>query len=117
MAHFAEIAAAVMAAGGILAVLIGAAASGGLALRELRRADGSTAFRTFRQGVGRSILLGLEFLVGADILRTVTRIPDLQTLAVLAGIVAIRTVLSFTLEVELGGSWPWQRRARQAPEA
>lgn len=65
----------------------------------------------FRTSLGRSILLGLEFLVAADIINTVAVEPSLRSLAVLAGIVLIRTFLSFSLEVEIEGRWPWQRAA------
>lgn len=63
----------------------------------------------FHSGLGRSILLGLEFLVAADIINTVAVEPTIQSLLVLAGIVLIRTFLSFSLEVEIEGRWPWQR--------
>jgi uncharacterized membrane protein len=72
------------------------------------------AYRALRQSLGRSILLGLEILVAADIIRTVAVEPTLESLAVLAGIVAIRTFLSFSLEVELEGRWPWQRADKNA---
>lgn len=74
------------------------------------RAGGSAAnaYRVYRQRVGRGILLGLELLVAADIIRTVAVAPSFQSVGVLAMIVAIRTFLSFTLEVELEGRWPWQ---------
>lgn len=62
-----------------------------------------------RQGIGRAILLGLELLVGADIIRTVAEVPTLADVAVLGAIVLIRTLLSFTLQVEIEGRWPWQR--------
>ena len=68
----------------------------------------------FRSGLGRSILLGLEFLVAADIINTVAVEPTIESLLVLAGIVLIRTFLSFSLEVEIDGRWPWQKR-RSAP--
>ncbi|MBD0328805.1 MAG: DUF1622 domain-containing protein [Thermoleophilia bacterium] len=67
-------------------------------------------FRYYRRGVGRAILLGLEFLVAADIIRTVAVAPTFRGVGVLAIIVAIRTFLSMTLEVELEGRWPWQKR-------
>ena len=67
-------------------------------------------YRRFRQEVGRAILLGLELLVAADIIRTVAIHPTLESVAVLSGIVLVRTLLSFSLEVELTGMWPWQRR-------
>ena len=76
----------------------------------LRRGEAREQYRPYRQGIGRAILLGLEILVGADIIRTVAVDPTFRSAGVLAIIVGIRTVLSFTLEVELEGRWPWQRR-------
>jgi uncharacterized membrane protein len=70
-------------------------------------------FQRYRADVGRSILLGLEFLVAADIINTVAIDPSLESLAVLAGIVLIRTFLSFALEVEIEGQLPWQRGAER----
>ncbi len=72
-------------------------------------ADRSTLVAAFRSGLGRSILLGLEFLVAADIINTVAVEPTIESLLVLAGIVLIRTFLSFSLEVEIDGRWPWQK--------
>lgn len=74
-------------------------------------ASRDTLVAAFRSNLGRSILLGLEFLVAADIINTVAVAPTVQSLIVLAGIVLIRTFLSFSLEVEIEGRWPWQRRA------
>ncbi|WP_089154288.1 DUF1622 domain-containing protein [Micromonospora sp. NBS 11-29] len=68
-------------------------------------------YRAYRQGVGRAILLGLEFLVGGDIIRTVAVSPTFTSVGVLALIVLVRTFLSFSLEVELDGRWPWQDKA------
>lgn len=67
----------------------------------------------FRSDLGEAILLGLEFLVAADIINTVAIEPTLNSLLILAGIVLIRTFLSFSLEVEIKGRWPWQRRGDQ----
>nr|WP_298144428.1 DUF1622 domain-containing protein [uncultured Pseudomonas sp.] len=69
-------------------------------------------YRRFRQDLGRGILLGLEFLVAADIVRTVAMTPTLDDVLVLGVIVLIRTFLSMALEVELEGRWPWQRLPR-----
>jgi len=69
-----------------------------------------TAYRVYRQQVGKAILLGLEFLVAADIIRTVAVAPSFRGVGVLAVVVAVRTFLSFTLDVELEGRWPWQKR-------
>lgn len=77
--------------------------------RTVRGADKGRRVAEFRSDLGRSILLGLEFLVAADIVNTVAIRPTLESLAVLAGIVLIRTFLSFSLEVEIEGRWPWQR--------
>ncbi|MEW9854961.1 DUF1622 domain-containing protein [Novosphingobium sp. M1R2S20] len=66
-----------------------------------------------RSSLGRAILLGLEFLVAADIINTVAVQPSLTSVAVLAGIVAIRTFLSFSLEMEIEGRLPWKRRSRR----
>ena len=68
------------------------------------------AYVGYRRDLGRAILLGLEFLVAADIINTVAVDPTFESVGVLAGIVAIRTFLSFSLDVEISGRWPWQRR-------
>ncbi len=62
-----------------------------------------------RHGLGRGILLGLEFLIAGDIIRTVAATPTFTSVGVLAIIVLIRTFLSFELELEIDGRWPWQR--------
>ena len=67
----------------------------------------------FRKTLGRSILTGLELLVAADIIRTVAVEPTLQSVLVLGLIVIIRTFLSFSLEVEIDGRWPWQKVAAE----
>lgn len=67
-------------------------------------------FKEARQKLGRGILVGLEFLVAADIIHTVAVDLSFQTVGVLSLIVLIRTFLSFTLEVELTGNWPWQNK-------
>jgi len=73
------------------------------------------AYERLRADLGRGILLGLEFLVAADIIGTVAVTPSFESLGVLAAIVLIRTFLSFSLEVEIEGRWPWQRRSAGAP--
>lgn len=83
------------------------------AARILRGGNRDEAVANFRSSLGRAILLGLEFLVAADIINTVAVEPTLLSVAVLAGIVIIRTFLSFSLEVEIEGRWPWNRRKGQ----
>tara|TARA_R110000822_G_scaffold6295_13_gene26660 strand:- start:464 stop:841 length:378 start_codon:yes stop_codon:yes gene_type:complete len=74
-------------------------------------------FREVRQRLGRGILLGLEFLIAADIILTVAIDLTFESVGVLALIVLVRTFLSFTLEVELTGSWPWQGSSQAKDES
>ncbi len=76
-----------------------------------------TLFRAFRHHLARGILLGLEFLVGADIINTVTLDMSFRSIGVLAVVVLIRTFLSFTLETEMSGHWPWQEHMVRAGKA
>ena len=95
---------------GILTLVLGLAVAlvrAGRALAGGR--GGGEGYRIVRTVFGRSILLGLEFLVAGDIIRTVAVQPSLQNVAVLGLIVLIRTFLSFSLEVEIDGRWPWRR--------
>lgn len=98
-----------MEAVGVAVMLLGAVLSLVLLGLRHRRHHAVSPYRQFRQDLGRAILLGLEFLVAADIIRTVSEKPTLQGVVVLGLIVVIRTFLSFTLTVELEGRWPWQR--------
>jgi uncharacterized membrane protein len=101
---------------GVLVLIVGALlAVGGFVVRLARRISFRDAYHELRADLGRAILLGLEFLVIADIIGTVAVEPTLQNLAVLAVIVAIRTLLSFALELEVSGRWPWQRRQSSGP--
>jgi len=93
---------------GVAVIVGGAVIALAATVGRVRGTEGG-AYDAFRRQLGRSILLGLEFLVAADIIRTVAVTPTAQSVAVLAGIVAIRTFLSFSLQVEMTGSWPWQR--------
>jgi uncharacterized membrane protein len=98
---------AVIAGGAILAVF--------LTIGKTRDEDGG-AYEFFRRRLGRAILLGLEFLVAADIIRTVAVTPTWQSVVVLGGIVLIRTFLSFSLQLEVTGAWPWQQRSAAAAD-
>lgn len=79
----------------------------------VRARDWRDAYQRYRSNLGRGILLGLELLVGADIISTITAPLTYQSVSLLAGIVAIRTFLSFSLETEIEGCWPWDRASRQ----
>ncbi|WP_040486278.1 DUF1622 domain-containing protein [Lutibaculum baratangense] len=98
---------------GVAVIVTGTAAATARYVRDWLGGDGDEAYRAFRSGLGRAILLGLEFLVAADIINTVAIEPSLDSVLVLGGIVLIRTFLSFSLEVEIDGRWPWQAKARE----
>ena len=94
---------------GVAVIVGGAIMATVLFGRDGRLRTWDAAFRDYRANLGRGILLGLEFLVAADIIGTVAIAPTFQSLGVLATIVAIRTFLSIALEVEIEGHWPWRR--------
>jgi uncharacterized membrane protein len=93
-------------------IIVVAIVGAGIAFARSLTRDGpfDAAFRKPRQSIGRGILVGLERLVAGDIIRTVAIAPTFSSVGVLAVIVAIRTFLSFSLEVELTGHWPWQQK-------
>ncbi len=108
--HLVVASARVVELAGVAVLLLGALLAGGAFARRLsRRVVFQDAYHGLRADLGRAILLGLELLVIADIIGTVAIEPTLQNLGVLAVIVAIRTFLSFALELEVSGRWPWQR--------
>lgn len=95
---------------GVAVLLVGALLAGGVFARSLVRGVPMTeAYHALRASLGRAILLALELLVIADIISTLVLDPTLEALGVLAIIVAIRTFLSFVLELDVSGRWPWQR--------
>jgi uncharacterized membrane protein len=102
---------------GVAAMAIGILVAFGLGIRSWARSkDGKTAFKTLRDAIGLVILLGLEILVAADLVRTVTSTPSLTDALVLAIVVLIRTVLSFSLQVEIEGVAPWKRALLTSPQ-
>ncbi len=102
-------------AAGVAVIAGGVALVSFVALRRLTHRE-PDVYMSFRQQLGRAILLGLELLVAADIIRTVAVAPTIESVLVLGGIVLVRTFLSFSLEVELTGHWPWQA-ARSGEDA
>jgi uncharacterized membrane protein len=112
--HIIESAGGLMDFAGVAVMVLGALVSIPMALRgfQPRRLPAGSAplsfYRSYRQLLGRSILLGLELLVAADIIRSVAITPTFESVGVLAVIVLIRTFLSFSLELEISGRWPWQ---------
>ena len=105
-----EIAGVGILAIGSLAALIGAA-------RSLLHGERHVAYERARQDVGRAILLGLEVLIIADIVQTITIDATIESAVTLALIVLVRTFLSFSLEIELEGEVPWHRRRRDDDRA
>jgi uncharacterized membrane protein len=119
MLQFAIAVARIFEFAGIGAIVVGslvALVKFGLAGVGVRRSDSTEGkpelSSEFRKNLGRSILVGLELLVAADIIRTVSVVPTLENVLVLALIVLIRTFLSMSLEVEISGRWPWQGSER-----
>lgn len=94
---------------GVLIILVGFFASIAQAIRIWPRDGANAAYLSIRSTFGKSILLGLEVLVAGDIILTVALQPTLGNLAVLGLLVAIRTFLAWSLEVEIDGRWPWTR--------
>ncbi|MFO7592334.1 MAG: DUF1622 domain-containing protein [Acidimicrobiia bacterium] len=91
---------------GALIMILGGLYAGVLYTRHCIRSN-TDGFMELRRNLGRAILLGLEVLIIADIIRTIVVEPTLESVGVLGIIVIIRILLSFSLEVEVDGSWPW----------
>jgi uncharacterized membrane protein len=104
------IGAGIMVVGGLLAFV-------DCGLRTLRAGSGEGSYRQLRRRLGQVVLLGLEVLIVGDIVRTIIVDPTLRSVTVLGMIVIIRIVLSFSLEVEIDGVWPWNRRRTGPPES
>jgi uncharacterized membrane protein len=108
--HTAELIGSAFEVAGVAVLVMGSIlAFGRYVVTLIRLRDGPAAFRGLRLYLGRSIVLGLELLVAADIIRSVAIDPTFVTVGVLGLIVLVRTFLSWSLEVEINGEWPWQR--------
>jgi uncharacterized membrane protein len=99
---------------GVGVIVAGFAFAAWRAARQCAVSGTSGAYETMRATFGRSVLLGLEILVAADLIRTIAIEPTLDNLAVLAALVGIRTFLAWALEVEIDGRWPWRREAQSS---
>ena len=95
---------------GVAAILVASLVATLIYVRALRGGKARAAYEQYRANLGRGILLGLEFLVGADIIATVTAPLTWESVGLLGAIVLIRTLLSFSLETEIEGVAPWRRR-------
>jgi len=98
---------AVEATGAAIMIVGGSWALVDYVLSTVRRTGQSNAYRELRQRLGQAILLGLEILIIGDIVRTIIVDPTIDSVTVLGIVVIIRIVLSFSLEVEIDGTWPW----------
>lgn len=98
---------------GVLVVVIGSVFSSVTYLRTVHQLPEGIAYRAYRRQLGRSIILGLEFLIAGDIIRTVIVADTLENVAILGLIIVIRTLLSVTLYLEVEGRWPWQHDEKE----
>lgn len=95
---------------GALAMVVGFVIAVVLGARSLARGNGGAkAFQTLRTTLGGAILLGLEVLVAADLIRTITSKPSIEDALILGLVVLIRTVLSMSIQIEIDGVLPWRR--------
>jgi uncharacterized membrane protein len=101
---------------GVGVILVGLLMAAYQAVVLIARGSSHLAYEKVRSTFGRSVLLGLELLVAGDIIRTVAVDPTIDNLLVLGLLVVIRTFLSWSLEVEIDGRWPWQGAAAAKPE-
>ncbi len=96
-----------------VAVIVGGfLLAAGRFMADYRKLGPKPVFRRFKVGLGRSLLLGLELLVVADVIETITVTPTFASLAFLGILVIIRTAVSWTLTLEVEGRWPWQPAAQ-----
>ena len=120
LAHFPWISAAAhgLELAGIVAIVGGVILATVVYVRQLiGRRDRREAFGRYRANLGRGILLGLELLVGADIITTITAPLTWESVGLLAAIVVIRTFVSVSLETEIDGRWPWRRAEAEGRDA
>ena len=98
---------------GVSVIIIGVAVATLIYLKDVFVVSGENAYTRYRANLGRGILLGLEILIGADIIATIISPLTWESVGLLGLIVLIRTFLSFSLEAEIDGEWPWKRRRRE----
>lgn len=108
MVDFVRLAVLALELAGAVTILLGALVATAALARSYWVNRGEEILQAYRANLGRSILLGLEFLVAGDILKSLVIDPTLDDLVVLAGLILVRTFLSIALGVEINGHWPWQ---------
>jgi uncharacterized membrane protein len=100
---------------GVAILVLGALAS--IVRAVARRETGRKFYRSVRTDFGHTLLLGLEVLVAADIVKTVAVDSTLESVAILGILVLVRTLLSISLDAEIDGVWPWRRRRVELEES
>jgi uncharacterized membrane protein len=108
---FAQTAGKLLDAAGVIVIFGGVILSTfAIVVTAVKRSNIHSTYTVYRHNLGRSILIGLEFLVAGDIIRSVAGTPNLDSVIVLAIIVIIRSLLGVEFEMEIEGRWPWQRK-------
>jgi uncharacterized membrane protein len=102
---------------GVAVIISGVVAASVWSVRQIYQGEWNGAFRSYRANLGRGILLGLEFLIAADIIGMVAIVPTFERLGILGLIIVIRTFLSFSLQIEIEGRWPWRRHNAELDDA
>jgi uncharacterized membrane protein len=97
---------------GVSVLVLGFLISVGRYLRHYRHMAKPDLIQEFKRGLGRTVIIGLEILVAATIVKTVTKEATLISVGLLAGMIAVRTILSWTMVLEMDGHWPWQSGPR-----
>ena len=96
----------------VTVLVLGFLISVGRYLRHYRHMATPDLVQEFKRGLGRTVLIGLEILVAATIVKTVSKVPTLVSVGLLAGIIIVRTILSWAMVLEMDGHWPWQSGPR-----
>jgi uncharacterized membrane protein len=99
---------------GIAVIVLGGVAASLSYIKDCRTNSFDVAYTRYRANLGRGVLPGLEILIGADIIATIISPLTWGSVGLLGLVVLIRTFLSFSLEAEIDGEWPWQRKARES---
>ena len=102
---------------GVAVIIAGIVVASASSVWQLYHREWKRAFRSYRANLGRGILLGLEFLIAADVIGMVAIVPTFERLGILGLIIVIRTFLSFSLQIEIEGRWPWRRNNAASDEA
>jgi uncharacterized membrane protein len=115
--HLAEIAATIIESLGVLAISLGVAVAAAATVQARLGDPAGNAYEVFRRRMSRWLLLGLELLIAADVITTVTLEIDLASVAALGVLVIIRTFLAWSITMEDEGRWPWQRAQPPAADS